>query len=166
MGASSRPRFARSARPSPRASARSPALAIVCGIAVLREGSEVVLFLYGIVASGTSGSDLLVGGLLGVLGGGAFTGLTYLGLLAIPTRYIFSVTGVLITFLAAGMAAQAVFYLDSAGVLTVLNEQVWDTSWLLSQSSLVGADAAHAPRLHRPADRDAAHRLSRRRSSA
>ena len=114
------------------------ALAIVCGIAVLREGSEVVLFLYGIVASGTSGSDLLIGGLLGVLGGGAFTGLTYLGLLAVPTRYIFSVTGVLITFLAAGMASQAVFYLNSAGVLTVLNEQVWDTSWLLSQSSLVG----------------------------
>jgi high-affinity iron transporter len=114
------------------------ALAIVCGIAVLREGSEVVLFLYGIVASGTSGSDLLLGGMLGVVGGAAFTGLTYLGLLAVPTRYIFSVTGILITFLAAGMAAQAVFYLNSAGVLTVLNGQVWDTSWLLSQSSLFG----------------------------
>ena len=34
------------------------ALAIVVGLAVLREGSEVVLFLYGIMASGTSGSAL------------------------------------------------------------------------------------------------------------
>src|SRR6476620_2595950 len=39
------------------------ALAIVCGVAVLREGSEIVLFLYGIAASGTSGRPLLVGGL-------------------------------------------------------------------------------------------------------
>ena len=114
------------------------ALAVVCGVAVLREGSEVVLFLYGIVASGASGGALLVGGLLGVVAGAAFTGLTYLGLLAIPPRYIFSATGVLITFLAAGMAAQAVFFLNSAGILTILAERVWDTSAILSESSLAG----------------------------
>ena len=114
------------------------ALAIVCGVAVLREGSEVVLFLYGIVASGTSGRALLAGGLLGVAGGAALTGLSYLGLLAIPARHIFKVTGILITFVAAGMAAQAVFYLASAGVLTVLDQPVWDTSWALSQTSIVG----------------------------
>jgi high-affinity iron transporter len=114
------------------------ALAIVCGVAVLREGSEVVLFLYGIVASGTSGRALLVGGLLGVAGGAALTGLSYLGLLAVPARHIFKVTGILITFVAAGMAAQAVFYLASAGVLTVLDQPVWDTSWMLSQASIVG----------------------------
>jgi high-affinity iron transporter len=114
------------------------ALAIVCGIAVLREGSEVVLFLYGIVASGTSGSALLTGGFLGVAGGAALTGLSYVGLLAIPAKHIFKVTGILITFVAAGMAAQAVLFLDSAGLVTVLNQPVWDTSWALSQSSIVG----------------------------
>ena len=114
------------------------ALAVVCGVAVLREGSEVVLFLYGIVASGTSGMALLAGGLLGVAGGAALTGLSYLGLLAIPARHIFKVTGILITFVAAGMAAQAVYYLASAGVLTVLDQPVWDTSWALSQTSIVG----------------------------
>jgi high-affinity iron transporter len=105
---------------------------------VLREGSEVVLFLYGIVAGGTSGTDLLVGGLLGVLGGVVLTGLSYVGLIAIPSRYIFTVTGWLITFLAAGMAAQAVFYLDQAGYLTVFNQQAWDTSAILSQDSYLG----------------------------
>ncbi|MEI8275718.1 MAG: FTR1 family protein, partial [Hyphomicrobiales bacterium] len=80
------------------------ALAVVIGVAVLREGSEVVLFLYGIMAQGTSGSALLVGGLLGILAGAAFTALTYFGLLAIPQRYIFSVTSWLIALLAAGMA--------------------------------------------------------------
>src|SRR5207245_6245799 len=71
------------------------ALAMVVGLAVLREGAEVVLFLYGIVATGTSGSSLLLGGVLGLAAGAAFTGLTYYGLLAVPARHIFTVTAVL-----------------------------------------------------------------------
>jgi high-affinity iron transporter len=114
------------------------ALAIVVGLAVLREGSEVVLFLYGIMASGTSGSALLVGGLLGIAGGAAFTALTYLGLLAIPSRYIFSVTSWLIALLAAGMAAQAVQFLNNAGMVVALDRPLWDTSWLLSEKSIFG----------------------------
>ncbi len=114
------------------------ALAIVVGLAVLREGSEVVLFLYGIFASGTSGSALLIGGLLGVVAGAAFTALTYFGLLAIPNRHIFSVTSWLIALLAAGMAAQAVQFLSNAGVVIVLDRTVWDTSWILSEGSLFG----------------------------
>src|SRR5213082_3260781 len=40
------------------------ALAVVVGVAVLREGSEVVLFLYGVAASdGDSASNLLIGGI-------------------------------------------------------------------------------------------------------
>jgi high-affinity iron transporter len=114
------------------------ALAVVVGLAVLREGSEVVLFLYGIFASGTSGMSLFVGGLLGVAAGAAFTALTYFGLLAIPTRYIFSVTSWLIALLAAGMAAQSVQFLNNAGFLEVLGRTVWDTSWLLSEGSILG----------------------------
>jgi high-affinity iron transporter len=114
------------------------ALAVVVGLAVLREGSEVVLFLYGIFASGTSGSALLAGGLLGVAAGAAFTALTYYGLLAIPNRHIFSVTSWLIALLAAGMAAQSVQFLNNAGVVVVFDRTVWDTSWLLSDASLFG----------------------------
>lgn len=114
------------------------ALAMVVGLAVLREGSEIVLFLYGIVASGTSGAELLIGGLLGLAVGVAFTGLTYLGLLAIPSRHIFAVTTVLITLLAAGMAAQAVKFLDQAGFVTALGQTLWDTSEWLPESSIAG----------------------------
>ena len=114
------------------------ALAIVVGLAVLREGSEVVLFLYGIFASGTSGMSLLTGGLLGVAAGAVFTLLTYGGLLAIPTRYIFSVTTWLIALLAAGLAAQSVQFLNNGGFFVVLDRTVWDTSWLLSNGSIVG----------------------------
>jgi high-affinity iron transporter len=114
------------------------ALAVVVGIAVLREGSEVVLFLYGIVASGTSTSALVLGGLLGVLAGAAFTALTYWGLLAIPPRHIFAVTAVLIALLAAGMAAQAVQFLDAAGLIDVLGRRLWDSSSWLPQDSILG----------------------------
>jgi high-affinity iron transporter len=114
------------------------ALAAVVGLAVLREGSEVVLFLYGILAAGTSGSSLFVGGLLGLAAGAAFTALTYYGLVSIPARYIFAVTTVLIALLAAGMAAQAVQYLDNAGAISVLGRRLWDSSGLLPQDGMLG----------------------------
>jgi high-affinity iron transporter len=114
------------------------ALACVVGLATLREGSEIVLFLYGILASGTTGSSLLAGSLLGLAAGAAFTALTYFGLLAIPTRHIFTVTSVLIALLAAGMAAQAVQFLDAAGMINVLGQRLWDTSAWLPQNGIVG----------------------------
>jgi high-affinity iron transporter len=114
------------------------ALAVVIGLAVLREGSEVVLFLYGIMAQGTSGAALLAGGVLGIAAGAAFTALTYFGLLAIPNRHIFSVTSWLIALLAAGMAAQSVHFLNNAGLVVSLDQTVWDTSWLLSEGSILG----------------------------
>jgi high-affinity iron transporter len=114
------------------------AIAIVVCVAVLREGSEVVLFLYGVAASGTTGAALFVGGLLGLVGGAAVSALSYYGLLAIPLRHLFAVTGTLITLLAAGMAAQAVRFLDMAGYLTAFDMRLWDTSGILSEGSIFG----------------------------
>lgn len=115
------------------------ALAIVVGIAVLREGSEIVLFLYGIAASGgASSTSMLLGGLVGIASGAVITALLYFGLLAIPTRKLFAVTTGLITLLAAGLAAQAVFYLQQAGYLRIWTRSLWNTSWLLDEHSLVG----------------------------
>jgi high-affinity iron transporter len=115
------------------------ALAIVVGVAVLREGSEVVLFLYGILASeGSSGASVFGGGVAGLVLGACVCALTYFGLLHIPGRYLFAVTSLMIAFLAAGMAAQAVAFLAQADVLTALGNTVWDTSWLLSDGSILG----------------------------
>jgi high-affinity iron transporter len=114
------------------------ALAAVVGLAVLREGSEVVLFLYGILAAGTSGSSLFAGGVLGLAAGAAFTALTYYGLVSIPARHIFTVTTLLIALLAAGMAAQAVQFLDAAGFVNVLGRRLWDSSSWLPQDGIIG----------------------------
>jgi len=114
-------------------------LGIVVGIAVIREGSEVVLFLYGIAAGGGIGAvSLSIGGILGLIAGAAVGCILYFGLLRIPTRYLFSVTTWMIVFLAAGMAAQGAGFLVQADLLPALGRGIWDTSWLLSERSLLG----------------------------
>lgn len=116
------------------------ALTIVVAIAVLREGSEVVLFLYGIVAAqgGASAWSMLTGGLVGLAAGTALGLLIYLGLLRIPSRYLFVVTSWLIVLLAAGMAAQGARFLVQAGALPPLGTSIWNTSAVLSEQSLLG----------------------------
>jgi high-affinity iron transporter len=115
------------------------ALAVVVGVAVLREGSEVALFLYGVVASdGGSALSLATGGLIGLALGAAVCLLTYFGLMRIPPRALFATTTVLITLLAAGMAAQAVAFLERAGWLNSLDTVVWDSGGLLPEKSIAG----------------------------
>ena len=115
------------------------ALGVVVGVAVLREGSEVVLFLYGIAAQGgVSNAGLLAGGALGLAAGAAVSALMYLGLLTIPAGRLFQVTSGLITLLAAGMAAQAVLFLQNGGYINAWTGTIWDTSWLLREDSIPG----------------------------
>ena len=115
------------------------ALSVVVGVAVLREGSEVVLFLYGIAAQGgTSAAGMMAGGGLGLLGGAVISALMYFGLLKIPAGKLFQVTSWLITLLAAGMAAQAVLLLQNGGLLEVFTSTIWDTSWLIRDDSITG----------------------------
>ena len=115
------------------------ALAAVVAIAVLREGAEVVLFLYGVAAAqGGANWSIVGGGGIGLLLGSLVCLATYWGLLTIPARYLFGVTSTLIAFLAAGLAAQAIAFLQQAAIVTALDQTVWDTSWLLSDSSFLG----------------------------
>jgi high-affinity iron transporter len=115
------------------------ALAVVVGVAVLREGAEVVLFLYGIaITDGGSGASLLLGGFGGLALGAGLSGLTYLGLVRVPARHLFKVTSVMIAFLAAGMAAQAASFLEQAGAIDFMGETAWDSSAFLSEKSILG----------------------------
>ena len=120
------------------------AMAVVVATAVLREGSEVVLFLYGVAAATKEGpAALLAGGLLGILLGALVSFLLYRGLVAIPVKRLFAVTGWLIALLAAGMAGQAAATLAGADLIPSWGYQLWDTSWLLPQDGLLGR-ALHA----------------------
>ena len=114
------------------------AMLAVTALAVLREGAETVLFLYGLWASGGGRGELALGAVAG-LGAGALVGvMLYLGLLRVPLRHFFTVTGIVVLLLAAGLAAGAAGFLTQADLLPPISEQVWDSSALLSVDSLPG----------------------------
>jgi len=114
------------------------ALLVVVAIAVLREGSEVVLFGYGMLAGGATASGLVVGGVLGIVAGTAVGLALYFGLLRIPMRHFFTATNGLLILLAAGLASVAAGYLVQADALPPLVDMMWDSSWLLTDDSFFG----------------------------
>ena len=115
-------------------------LLVVIAIAVLREGAETVLFLYGVAVSGSSTFlEMTTGGALGLAGGVAVGVTLYLGLLRIPVRWFFTVISALVLLLAAGMAAQAARFLVQADLLPSLKSPLWDVSGVLPNESAVGA---------------------------
>jgi high-affinity iron transporter len=112
---------------------------VVISVAVLREGSETVLFLYGIAISGdASRGAMMAGGMAGLVGGIALGLLVFRGLLRIPLKHFFTATSVLVLLLASGMAAQAARFLIQANVLPSLAAPLWDTSGVVSNSSTMG----------------------------
>lgn len=113
------------------------ALSAAVMLAVLREGAETVLFIQG-VATGEPLRSVVAGVGLGVAGGAALGVLLYLGLVHVPVRHFFRVTGWMIVALAAGLAAQAARFLEQANLLPPIVPELWDTSPILSAASLPG----------------------------
>ena len=114
------------------------ALLVVVALAVLREGSEIVLFGYGLFAGGSSIGSLVGGGVLGLFAGAAVGFAMYFGLLKIPMKHFFSATNGLLVLLAAGLASSAAGYLVQADALPTLVDSLWDSSWILTDDSLLG----------------------------
>lgn len=113
-------------------------LAVIVGLAVLREGSESVIFLYGLAAAGSNATEILFGASLGILAGFAAGSVLYLGMAKIPTGRLFQVSGWLILLLTAGMASQSVSYMVQADFLPALGYNIWDSSFILSEQSILG----------------------------
>ena len=113
-------------------------LLTVVALAVLREGSEVVLFLFGMAAGGIGAAALAAGIVAGVVSGAALGFALYFGLLRVPLAYFFSVTNVMLILLAAGLASSAAGFLVQSDLLPSLGSQVWDTSRFLSDGSVAG----------------------------
>jgi len=111
-------------------------LLAVVALAVLREGSEIVLFLTGMVAGGATG--LFSGLAVGIVAGTAVGLALYFGLLRIPVRHFFTATNWMLVLLAAGLASSGARYLVQANWLPEWGSQVWDSSWLLTNGSLLG----------------------------
>ena len=115
------------------------ALFTLIAIAVLREGSETVLFLYGLVSERDANTQrMLTGGLIGLASGVLVGYLLYRGLLKVPMRWFFKVTSVFVTFLAAAMASQIASLMIQADWISVYTTPLWDSSRWIDMSSITG----------------------------
>lgn len=114
------------------------ALGIVVCLAVLREGSESVLFLYSLATSGAGWFSTITGAALGLCAGIVLGWVVYRGLLVIPLRHFFDAVSWMVLLLASGLAATAAGFLYQAGYLPALGRQIWDSSGILAQDSWLG----------------------------
>jgi high-affinity iron transporter len=108
------------------------ALGMVAFVAVAREGLETALFLISTTVN-SSGSDVLIGALIGIALACLLGVLVYHGSKAISMKLFFQVTGVLIILFAAGLMSRGVLFLQSAGDLGTLNDAVYNLTgqrWL------------------------------------
>lgn len=114
-------------------------LVVVVAMAILREGAEIILFVYSISSAGNiDGNSYVLG-----LGAGAFAGLAvgtilYQGLIRFAGKYIFTISTILLTLIAAGLASEAAGILTSSGIIELFSEQLWDSSWLVDNNSITG----------------------------
>ena len=113
-------------------------LTIVVAISVLREGSEIVMFLYSSLVTGGKTNLLVIGSIGGTCMGIIAGFVIYYGLMKIPIKKVLTVTSWLLMLLVAGMVAQAFGYLSAAGKVPDLIPMVWDTSRIISEGSLLG----------------------------
>ncbi len=113
-------------------------LAVVVALALLREGSEIVMFTYGMAISGQSIASILTGCAIGFTAGFSLGWLLYFGLVKMSTKHIFQVTSWLLILLVSGLMSQAAAFLSAAGYFSEFSNRVWDTSAFLSEEGIVG----------------------------
>ncbi len=115
------------------------AIALVISLAVLREGSETTLFLYGLATGNHLGAGTVATGVgLGLLGGVMAGYLLYAGLVRIPVRWLFGVTSLLVLMLASGMGGQMARLLIQGDIVSFSGDALWDTSTILPMNSILG----------------------------
>ena len=109
-------------------------------VAVAREGSETVIFLYGILSSGAAG-DLFSGigaGLFGFVLALLSYGLLQAGSRVLSWRLFFRITEVMLLFLACALLMTGIDGLIDLEVLPRLSRRLWDSGWLLSDGNATG----------------------------
>jgi high-affinity iron transporter len=107
-------------------------------VAVLREGLETVLFMLAILGSSGDVEVALIGAIAGLMVAVAIGWAIFAMGIRIDLRRFFSVTGVVLIFVAAGLCGYAVHEFTEAGLLP-LTPVAFDLSAVLPQSSPLGS---------------------------
>lgn len=122
---------------------RSPTLwgvFILTTLAIAREGSEVVVFLYGVgsASRGSALNQLAVGASAGLLLAGVTFALLQLASQALSWRLFFRLSEVMLLLLAGALLTNAIDRMVSIDLLPALKDQIWDTSGFLEDDALGG----------------------------
>lgn len=117
------------------------AVIIVIALSIFREGVEMILFSHGVIVSSANEplANFIIGGFFGAFVATLFGYGIYIGIVKFPTKYIFKFLAILMSFLSAGLLIQSLKFLESAGVIQMNLEPLWDSSFLVAKSSLIGS---------------------------
>jgi high-affinity iron transporter len=118
------------------------AVAGIAFVSVIREGLETALLFYAAVQGATSTATPLVAISLGVLTAIAIGAGLYAGAVRINLTTFFTVSGVLLVLVAAGILKYGVHDFQEAGVLPGLGDLAFDISGILDPTSWYGAAIA------------------------
>lgn len=113
-------------------------LTLVIGVSILREGTEIVLFLHSMLLSDQSVYSISMGALIGIVLGFSVGAALYFGMLRMSVKYMMKVTGCILVLLVAGLSSKGASFLNAAGYFEGFSSTVWNSSWLISDSSIAG----------------------------
>ena len=114
------------------------AIAFAAFFAVLREGLEAVLFMIAAAITEDRGA-VIIGALAGLAVASLLGYAVVLGGRKMPMRQFFTVTGVLLIIFAAGLLARAVMFLQTAGDLPIMWNNVYDLTgidWMTTRTEV------------------------------
>ncbi len=117
----------------------SLAVVLMALLAVGREGLETAVFFWAATQAAGQTAQPLIGFLLGIAAAVALALLTYRGALRINLGKFFTVTGILLIFVAAGILAYGIHDLQEAGVVPGLDSLAFDISAVMPADSWYGA---------------------------
>jgi high-affinity iron transporter len=115
-------------------------IGVVAFTGVFREGAEAVLYLWGLVSQATSSAGWtgIAGSGLGLAAASALAWGIFRGGKAVNLQQFFTITSVLLLLVAAGLLSTGIGRLQGLGLLPA-SRVLWDTSFLLSDHTFLGA---------------------------
>ncbi len=114
------------------------AVVVMAALAVGREGLETAVFFFAAVQAAGETTGPLIGFLIGIAVSVVLAYLIYRGAVTLDMGKFFTVTGVLLIFVAAGILAYGVHDLQEAGILPGLNTLAFDVSAAVPADSWYG----------------------------
>lgn len=107
-------------------------------VAVAREGSETVVFLYSTLIAQEGALPRIIAAIAGIVAALATYGILQLSSRVLSWRLFFQVSGFMLLCLAGALVVTAVDNLQSLEWLPEISGRLWDTSRFLSDSGSVG----------------------------